>query len=107
MLNFENNLEVMPKSKDTPGESDKIRKPHTIEDIDREYLSKIASKAKDLRKATGHSYESFALRSGINRNTYFKFENSSKSSANFTMALLLRVIRGLNLTPSEFFKLVE
>ncbi len=64
----------------------------------------IADRAKNLRKGMNFSYEEFALNSGVNRNTYFRFEKSAESGKNFTVALLLQIIRGLHMTPAEFFK---
>lgn len=82
----------------------KPKKPQVITPDDTKKLILIAKKATKLRIATNMSYEEFALHAGINRNTYFRFEQSSQKFKNYTVALLLKVIRGLNLTPSEFFK---
>lgn len=73
-------------------------------DYDRETIMKIANKAKTLRKELGHSYESFALQSNINRNTYFKFEKSSTTGDNFTIGVFLKVIQGLGMTLESFFQ---
>jgi hypothetical protein len=78
-------------------------KKHLIDDLDRETIKRIASKAKEMRLAQGYTYEDFAIHARINRNTYFKFEKSSVSGDNYTIAILLKVIRGLNETPSSFF----
>lgn len=82
----------------------KENKKHEISDIDRESIKKIASKAKEMRIAMGFSYEQFALHAKINRNTYFKFEKSSTTGDNFTIAVLAKVIRGLDQTFESFFK---
>ncbi len=83
---------------------DKETKPHAIPEEDREYIKKIAKKAKELREAKGYSYESFAIQAKLNRNTYFRLERAALSGDNFTVGLLLQVIRGMNMTPTEFFQ---
>jgi transcriptional regulator with XRE-family HTH domain len=93
----------MPKEKQQT-KSIKESKPHLIPDMDREKIKLIADKAKRMRTELNISYEEFARTSEINRNSYFRFEKSAKSGENFTVALLLKVIRGLKLTPSEFFQ---
>jgi transcriptional regulator with XRE-family HTH domain len=97
----------MPKGKKQNSILDKETKTHIIPDIDRDYIKKIAAKAKLLRDDKGYSYESFALHAQINRNSYFRFERSAVTGDNYTVALLLRVIRGLNMTTSEFFKDIQ
>jgi DNA-binding XRE family transcriptional regulator len=82
----------------------KPKKPHLISDEDAQTLTKIAEKAKNLRIGMNMSYEGFALKAGINRNSYFRFEKSAQTGNNFTVVLMLQVIRGLNMTPSQFFK---
>jgi DNA-binding XRE family transcriptional regulator len=93
--------EIGKTSKDEP------KKPHIIDDIEKQKLKLIAEKVKTLRIATKMSYEEFALHAGINRNSYYKLEKSAKQSNNYTLALLLKVLRGLNIKPSEFFKDIE
>jgi DNA-binding XRE family transcriptional regulator len=78
-------------------------KPHIISGIEREKLKIIADKVKRLRIAKKISYEEFARNSEINRNTYFRLERSAETGENYTMALLLKVIRGLNISISDFF----
>jgi DNA-binding XRE family transcriptional regulator len=97
----------MAKEKMENGNPEKETKSHPIPDIDRELIMKIAARAKEMRVNSGHSYESFAIRAEINRNTYFRFERSAKTGENFTMALLIKVIRGLNMTVSEFMKTIQ
>ena len=82
----------------------KDRKKHEIPEIDKETIKTIASKAKDIRKKNGYSYEGFALHAKINRNTYHKFEKSATTGENFTMATLLKVIRGLEQSLGSFFE---
>jgi transcriptional regulator with XRE-family HTH domain len=82
-------------------------KSHVIPDVDRNYIKKIAAKAKELRIKAGYTYEEFAAHAGLNRNTYFRFEKSSTSGDNFTIATFLRVLRGLNMTATYFFVLFE
>lgn len=79
-------------------------KKHAISDLDRETIKKIAAKAKKMRKDKGFTYEEFAIHAQINRNTYFKFENSATTGANFTIAILTKVIRGLGESYPTFFK---
>lgn len=83
---------------------EKETRPHTIPEEDREYIKKIAALAKELREAKGFSYESYATYAKLNRNTYFRFERAASSGDNFTVGLLLQVIRGMNMTPTEFFQ---
>jgi transcriptional regulator with XRE-family HTH domain len=93
------------KTKITPGKSIRSRKkPTVISTEDKEYLKKIASTARELRLQAGFSYEAFAAHADINRNSYFRFEQSADKSYNYTIVLLLKVIRGLGMTPEEFFK---
>ena len=79
-------------------------KQHFISERDRELIKKIAAKAKKMREEKGYSYESFAQHANINRNSYFRFEKSALTGDNFTVALLSKVIRGLNQSFSSFFK---
>ncbi len=91
-------------SKNLPPKQRKPKKSHEISDYEVEKLKSIASHAKNLREAMNISYEQFALQSGINRNTYFRFENAAKTGENFTVALLIKVINGLGISLSEFMK---
>ena len=79
-------------------------KKHEVPDFDKEVIKRIATKARDMRKSKGYSYEAFALHAGINRNTFFKFEKSASTGENFTIATLLKVIRGLDVSLSAFFE---
>jgi transcriptional regulator with XRE-family HTH domain len=94
----------MPTDKKQSSNSEKETKSHIIPEVDKVQIKKIAAKAKELRVKSGYTYEEFALHAGINRNTYFRFEQSEKKGENYTIALLLKVIRGLNMTVSDFFK---
>jgi len=95
----------MPKEKVQNSNPEKETKSHNIPDIDRDYIKKIAARAKELRIQSGCSYESFAGHAGINRNSYFRFEKKSADSGeNFTIALLLKITRGLNITMPDFFQ---
>ncbi len=80
------------------------KKPMVISDIEKEKLKLIAEKAKKMRIAKDMSYEQFALQVGINRNSYYRFEKSAISGDNYTVALLLKVIAGLDSSFPEFFK---
>jgi transcriptional regulator with XRE-family HTH domain len=97
----------MPKEKVQSSNPEKETKSHNIPDIDRDYIKKIAAKVKELRVKAGYSYESFAIHADINRNSYFRFERSATTGDNYTIALLLKVIRGLNMTSTEFFKDIQ
>ena len=81
-------------------------KAHVIPDVDRDYIKKIAAKVKELRIEAGYSsYESFALHAGINRNSYFRFEKKSADGGeNFTIALLLKIVRGLSMSMPQFIQ---
>jgi len=81
-----------------------IRKKHVITDLDRETIKRIAAKAMEMRIKMGYTNEEFAISAQINRNTYFKFEKSSSTGDNFTIAVLAKVLRGLNLTFESFFQ---
>lgn len=83
------------------------KKPMVISDDDTRRLKSIAEKAKKMRIAKNVSYEIFAMNSGINRISYYRFEKSAKTGDNFTVALLLTVISGLGSTPAEFFKDIQ
>lgn len=98
----------MAKEKKQQVTATKETKAHVVSDVDRDYIKKIAAKAKELRIKEGYSsYESFALHAGLNRNSYFRFERSAVSGDNYTIALLLRVIRGLDTTTTDFFQQIK
>ena len=97
----------MAKEKRQISDTDKETKSHDIPDIDKDHIRLIASKAKELRIKAGYSYEEFAAHAGINRNTYFRFEKSSTTGYNFTIATFLRVLRGLNISATYFFVLFK
>jgi DNA-binding XRE family transcriptional regulator len=80
------------------------KKKKELTDFDREVIKGIAAKAKQMRIEMGFSYEAFAIHAKINRNTYFKFEKSSITGDNFTIAVLVKVIHGLNQTFESFFQ---
>lgn len=94
----------MPTDKKHSNNSEKETKSHIIPEVDKVQIKKIAAKAKELRVKSGYSYEEFALNASINRNTYFRFEKAAITGENITLALLLKVIRGLNMTVEDFFK---
>jgi DNA-binding XRE family transcriptional regulator len=83
------------------------KKPMMLTDDDTKRLKLIAEKAKKMRIAKKMSYELFALHAGINRNSYYRFEKSATSGDNYTVALLLKVITGLDSTFEEFFKDIQ
>ncbi len=76
-------------------------------DYEKHYTMQIAQRVKEIRKTQGYSYEQFALHAGINRNTYYKFEKSAKTGDNFTIAIFLKILKGLKVTPKDFFRLIK
>ncbi len=80
------------------------KKKNELTEFEREVIKRIATKAKQMRIEMGFSYEAFAIHAKINRNTYFKFEKSSTTGDNFTIAVLVKVIHGLNQTFESFFQ---
>lgn len=83
----------------------KESKKHDLPELDKDTIKRIAAKARNMREKQGFSYEGFALHAGLNRNTYFKFEKSAATGENFTIATLLKVIRGLDVSLRSFFDL--
>jgi transcriptional regulator with XRE-family HTH domain len=84
-----------------------IRKSHKVSDQETEKIKAIAGKAKRLRESMNIGYETFAQMAGINRNTYYRLEQSAQTGNNFTLAILLKVIDAHNITLAEFFKDIE
>ena len=62
-------------------------------------LQKLASRIKEFRLTQHSNYEDFANKHRIGRSQYFRYEHG-EDLRYFT---LLRVIRGLGITPREFF----
>jgi DNA-binding XRE family transcriptional regulator len=89
-------------SDETPKRRPKKKLVMSTEEV--EIIKAIAEKAKSLRESLNLGSEDFALKAGINRNTYFRFEQSAQTGENYTIAILLKVIRGLNMNVEEFFK---
>lgn len=85
----------------------RTKKPMVISSEDTIRLKLIAEKAANLRKDRDISYEEFASRAGINRNSYYRFEKSADTGDKYSVALLMKVIRGLGTTPAEFFKDIQ
>lgn len=88
----------------------KIRRPKmkfVITDVEKHLLKSIAEKARRMREARDISNEQFALQSKINRNSYYRFEKSAETGDNYTVALLLKVIAGLETTLPDFFKDIQ
>lgn len=85
----------------------RTKKFMVVSDDDHRRLKLIAEKAANLRKEMDISYEEFAIRAGINRNSYYRFEKSAETGDKYSVALLMTVIRGLGLTPAEFFKDIQ
>lgn len=74
---------------------------------DNNRLKLIAKKAAEMRNKKDISSEDFAQRSGISRNSYYRFEKSAESGSNYTVSLLLKVISSLGSNPAEFFKDIQ
>jgi DNA-binding XRE family transcriptional regulator len=85
----------------------RTKKPMVVSDDDHRRLKGIVEKATKLRKEMDISYEEFAIRAGINRNSYYRFEKSIDNLDKYSVALLIKVIRGLGTTPAEFFKDIQ
>lgn len=100
-----NNKLVKANSVETAKRSPKKSMDISADDINR--IKLIADKAKKMRIAKSMSYEEFAIRAGINRNSYYRFEKSASTGDNYTVALLMTVISGLGTTPAEFFKDIQ
>ena len=83
------------------------KKPQVISTEDTKILKSIAEKAKELREKAGYTYEEFALHAGINRNTYFRFEKSAITGDNYTMTLLLKITKGLDISIKDFFQQIK
>lgn len=90
-----------------PKKTRRTKKLMVISDDDISRLKLITEKAARLRKEMDISYEEFAIRAGINRNSYYHFEKSAKTGDKYSVALLMKVIRGLGTTPAEFFKDIQ
>lgn len=97
-----NRLQKPEQPKEKPKRRPKKKLVISTEEV--EIIKTIAEKAKSLRESLNLGSEEFALRAGINRNTYFRFEQSAGSGENYTIAILVKVIRGLNMTVEDFFK---
>jgi DNA-binding XRE family transcriptional regulator len=97
--------EKLGKSKASGETAKRLRKKSmVISDDDTKRLKLIAEKAKKMRIEKNMSYEEFAIHAGINRISYYRFEKSTDSGDKYSVALLMKVIRGLGSTPSDFFK---
>lgn len=97
-----------PKSKGSPEPAKRrTKKAMIVSADDKTRLKLIAKKAAKLRNAKDMSSEEFAIKSGISRNSYYRFEKSAESGGNYTVSLLLKVISSLGSTPSEFFKDID
>ncbi len=69
-----------------------------------EMQSKIGSQLRILRINAGYvAGEKFSLDNGLNRTSYWAWENGR----NITIQSFLRLLEIHNLTPVEFFKLIE
>jgi DNA-binding XRE family transcriptional regulator len=94
------------RKEDSALETRKRRKkiPLALSDDERSRLKLISEKARKMREEKDISYEQFAIQTGINRNSYYRFEKSAVTGDNYTVALLLKVITGLGTTIPEFFE---
>ena len=66
-----------------------------------EELQRIGQRIKELRIAKGYSnYENFAYENDISRTQYGRYESGS----NMTMSNFLKVLKGLEVSPIDFFQ---
>ena len=79
------------------------KKERQILDEDLDNIKEISAKVKQLREQQGYSFEGFANHIGLHRTTYYKLEQGK----NFNISTFLAVLRGLELSPLQFFKLLE
>ena len=82
----------------------KADKPRIIPDEDLQQLQAISSKLKAIREQKGLKFEAFAKHSGVHRTTLFKIE---KNGQNLNLSTFLKVLRGLDMTPMQFFQSLE
>ena len=67
-------------------------------------LHQIGERMKELRIAKGYTnYENFAFENNIPRAQYGRYEKG----ANMTMASFLKALKGLEVSPEEFFGGIE
>lgn len=62
-------------------------------------LDDIGQRLRHLRKKNYSSYEHFAYANELNRVTYGRLENGN----DMLLSTLIKVLRGLGMTPAEFF----
>ena len=79
------------------------KKERQITEEDLINIKEISAKVKQLREQQGYSFEGFANHIGLHRTTYYKLEQGK----NFNISTFLAVLRGLNMTPHDFFKLLK
>ncbi len=77
------------------------KKTTEVSELDQKTLEAIGEKVKELRKTKESNHEVFAYKNDINRVSLYRIENGK---GNFTMNTLLKVLRGLEVTPEDFFK---
>ncbi|WNJ17161.1 helix-turn-helix transcriptional regulator [Pontibacter sp. G13] len=67
---------------------------------EKEFLENLGRRIKELRRSKGYSnYEHFAFENNISRTQYGKYETGE----NMKILNLLRVLKGLDISISEFF----
>ena len=81
----------------------KTEKPRIIADADLQQLQAISSKIKQLREENW-KFEAFAKHAGVHRTTLFKIE---KNGLNLNLSTFLKILRGLDITPVQFFQSLE
>ena len=81
----------------------KAEKPRIIPEEDLLQLQAISSKLKQLREKNW-KFEAFAKHAGVHRTTLFKIE---KNGLNLNLTTFLKVLRGLDITPIQFFQSLE
>ena len=82
------------------GKSNQVsRKKKKLELDSGEVIEKLGARIRQLRKLQGHSYETFAYENEIPRAQYGRIEKGQ----NITIATLVRVLNGLDISLKEFF----
>lgn len=77
------------------------KKQITISETDQRTMKLIGDRVKELRREKSSNHETFAYENDINRISLYRLENGK---GNFTINTLLKVLRGLDVSPEEFFK---
>lgn len=77
---------------------------NTYSKKDKKYLQQFGAQVRALRKEAGFSQEDFALEIGLDR-TYMG--GVERGERNLALLNIRKIARGLKITESELFKLVQ